>query len=320
MAEQQQCLLDLVASINTNIHKKYINIIFLYAGPGNNELTICKELVKQNFIINNIFLHDSQYRDDTFMSQVKQKFNNSGFKKLIFSRTCENSYEVVNREILSAAPAAPDDSADDFADDSAAGGGADGASDLVSLPVDRAAHAAAVIASDLVSLPAARAARAAASAARDASVIAARASGVEPRSEAWSAARRASVALGADTVCIACNPQIEGANNGINQFDQVNDGEDINNFISTFFSSEKNNFIFTTVHYTHFILYTKQNHTACVNDPANIHRPQTNKVCFFDTIYQIPAPDYYHGGKRKNKSNKRKSCKRKRKRKSNKRK
>lgn len=224
---QQQCLLDLVASINTNIHKKYINIIFLYAGPATNELTICKELVKQNFIINNIFLHDSLYRDDNYSRGVKRLFNTSGFKKLIFSRTCENIEETVVEE---------DEASTDDDDD-------------------------------------------------------------EKFEEPY-------------TVCIACNPQTEGVNNGINQYDGVNDGEDINNFISTFFSSEKNNFIFTTVHYIHFVLYTKQNHIACVNNPANIHRPQRNGACFFDTIYQIQPPVYYHGGKRKNR---RKSCKRKRK-------
>ena len=334
MAEQQY-LLDLVSSINTNIHKKYINIIFLYAGHATNELTICKELVKQNFIINNIFLHDAEYRDAAFISPVEQRFNASGFNKLIFSRTCENSYEVVNQQILinPAAPApapaaAPASRASRASRAASVVGGADpsdpdvAASDDVSLPLDRAARAAAVAASDILSLPAARAARAAAVNARVDAGLAARAAGVEPRSDAWSAARRAAVALGADTVCIACNPQI-AANNGINQVDGVNDGEDINNFISTFFSSEKNNFIFTTVYYTNFILYTKQNHIACVNDPANIHRPLTNKSCYFDTIYQIPAPVYYHGGKHKRKSCKRKSNKRKsnkRKRKSCKRK
>ena len=214
MADQQY-LLDLVTSISTNIPNKYINIIFLYAGPATTELAICKELRRRRFRINKIFLHDVLYEDDNYSRGVKRLFNDSGFDKLVFSRTCENIEQI---DVEEDEPSTDDDDDEKFD---------------------------------------------------------------KPYS-----------------VCIACRPQLGNFNGNI-----INDNQDINNFISTFFSSEKNNFIFTLVD-NNFVLYTKQNYNACINNPANIHHQNIHKFCFFNALYGDLAGG--KGNKRKNKTGKRK--------------
>ena len=225
MADQNY-LLDIVTSINTNIVNKYIDIIFLYAGEARDELAICVALRKRKFIINNIFLHDANYQDNDFTAPIKKRFEDKvRFKHLIFSRTCDNINQLVVEE---------DEGLTDDDDD-------------------------------------------------------------EKFEEPY-------------TVCIACRPQIGNFNGNI-----MNDNIDINNFISTFFNSEKNNFIFTVVD-DHFFLYTKPNHTACVNNPANNHHQHIHKFCFFNALYGDLAGGKSKSNKRKSKSNKCKSkskkCKR----------
>jgi hypothetical protein len=83
-----------------------------------------------------------------------------------------------------------------------------------------------------------------------------------------------------NTICIACNPQIMGHGN--------NATIDINNFIPDYFTKYTN--IFTIVANSVFHLYTKDEHTMCVN--ANVGIPFVNTHCFFEKMNELqPQPN-----------------------------